>query len=1068
MSQQNPPSRIAAFVQPFLNTYLAPILLFLSLALGILAITVTPREEEPQIVVPMADVIVEAPGASPGEVEKLVSTRLEKLLWQVEGVEYVYSRSERGRAVVTVRFFVGEDLEDALVRLHNQIIMHEDRVPPVVEDWIVKPISIDDVPILNLTLYSPERSDFELRRMGNELLARLSEVENVSQAEILGGRPREVRVEMDPQRMAGHRISPLQIHNSLEEADLSRVAGEFPRDNLEFRVLGDAHFTSAGEVSRLVVGTHKDQPVHLEDVAQIRDGPAEPENYTRLGFSRQYQEQTGQEGLPSSMPAVTLALAKKKGTNAVQVADQLLTRLEELRPSLLPDDVKVETTRNYGRTAQDKVNELFRSLFFAVGTVVTVLALTLGWRPALVVGLAIPVSFSLALFSSYLLGFTINRVTLFALILSLGLVVDDPITNVDNVKRNILLGGKSTKNAVLTGISEVVVPVAMSTLAIIACFLPLFFITGMMGPYMAPMAANVPLTVIFSTLCAVTIVPWLCNKFLSRSSPPRKPQSMDQGVPNWIMQGYRRVINPFLVSKWKRRGLFILVILLLLLAMSLALFRLVPLKMLPFDNKDEFQVVIDMPEGTSLEQTDAAIRDFENYLAGVPEITSFTSYTGTASPMDFNAMVRQYYARSQSHEGDIRINLLPRDKRDRDSHSLVLALRRDLEELARKHEADMELVEVPPGPPVMATIVAEIYADPDRTYPEMIQAAGHVREIMEEEPFVRDVQDSSQARHKRVEYFLDREKAALHGLSAQEIMRTLALYVGGSQPAAVHTPWERETLEVNLILPLQKRSGVHNLEQLNMVTQDGDIISLGELGSFERVVNEQPILHKNLRRVVYVTAEMAGQPPGEAVLDMKSRLGEEPLPQGFQVEWRGEGEWKITLEVFRDLGLAFGFALVVIYLLLVVQTRSLGLPLLIMSSIPLSLMGIMPGFFLMNLVLGQEVDGFQDPVFFTATAMIGMIALGGIVIRNSLVLIDFIRSALQRGQDFKEAILQSGAVRLRPIVLTAITTAMGVWPITLDPVFSGLAWALIFGLMASTVFTLVLIPVAYYILFRPK
>ena len=686
----------------------------------------------------------------------------------------------------------------------------------------------------------------------------------------------------------------------------------------------------------------------------------------------------------------------------------------------------------------------------------------------MVVGLAIPVSFSLALFSSYLLGFTINRVTLFALILSLGLVVDDPITNVDNVKRHMLLGHKGLKEAILAAVGEVIVPVAMSTLAIIACFLPLFFITGMMGPYMAPMAANVPLTVIFSTLCAVTIVPFLCNKFLSRQARQPVAAGSQQGVPDWILRGYRGLIQPFLTYRWLRRGLFALVFLLLLLAVGLALFRLVPLKMLPFDDKDEFQVVLDMPEGTALEKTDAVLRDFENYLEQVPQVTSFTSYAGQASPMDFNAMVRQYYARADSHEGELRINLLPSDQRDMSSHALVLALRRDLEELAKKHGADMQLVEVPPGPPVMSTVVAEVYAEPGRTYDEQIQAAAQVREMMQEETYVRDVADSSEARHKRLEYDLDREKAALHGLDAENVLRSLALFVGGAQPAAVHSPWERETLDIHMILPLEKRSGMHNLNQLHLVSEQGDVVPFAELGAFQHNKQEQPILHKNLRRVVYVTAEMAGQPPGEAVLDMKSRLGENPLPEGFQVELRGEGEWKITLDVFRDLGLAFAFALVAIYLLLVMQTRVLGLPLLIMSAIPLSLLGIMPGFFLLNVIAGQEVDGFQDPIFFTATAMIGMIALGGIVIRNSLVLIEFIRSALQKGQDFQEAILQSGAVRLRPIVLTAMTTALGVWPITLDPVFSGLAWALIFGLLASTLFTLILIPVAYYVLYAPK
>ncbi len=1058
---------IQSFLKPFISSHLAPILLFLSLSLGILAMSITPREEEPQIVVPMADVIVDVPGACAREVEKLVATRLENLLWQLNGVEYVYSSSHRDRAVVTVRFFVGQNLEESLVRLHNQILMHKDQVPSIVSGWIVKPVSIDDVPILNITVFSDNYSDYELRRMGVELLARLSEVENVSRTGVFGGRPGQVLVELDPQAMAGRGISPARIYQSIEKADYSLRLGEFPKNNKLFQVTGEAWLTHEGQVADLMVGMQEGLPVYLKDVAQVTYGPAEPEYYSRMGLSRTYQESASMEHLPLTMPSVTLALAKKQGASAVEVADSILKQLKELEATFLPSGVYTEVTRNYGLTAHEKVSELFRSLFFAVSTVVLVLTFTLGWRPALVVGLAIPVSFSLALFGSYLLGYTINRVTLFALILSLGLVVDDPITNVDNIKRHMTFGGKDPASAVLAGVSEVIVPVVMSTLAIIACFLPLFFITGMMGPYMAPMAANVPLTVTFSTLCAVTIVPWLCHRFLKRS-PVNRHVADHQGVPDWIMRGYRALMHPFLKSHCLRRVLFVMVVVLLLAAVSLAIFKLVPLKMLPFDNKDEFQVVINMPESSTLEQTDAVLRDFEAYFSGISEVKFFTSYAGMASPMDFNGMVRQYYARDEANHGDIRINLLPRKERKAASHTLILSMRRDLEKIAARHGALMELVEVPPGPPVLSTIVAEIYAEPHKTYEEMISAAEHVKRIMLEKEFIRDVDYSAQHPHKRYKFVLDRTKAALHGLDVQEILQTMNIFIEGATPAQLHSPYQREVIEIRIILPLEKRAGIFNLEQLQMVSQSGDLISIGELGHFKKVSAEQPVLHKNLRRVVYVTAEMAGQPPGVAVLDMKKSLAENPVPPGFSLDWKGEGEWKITLDVFRDLGMAFGFALAVIYLLLIIQTGSLGLPLLIMSAIPLTLMGIMPGFFLLNLITARDVDGFADPVFFTATAMIGMIALGGIVIRNSLVLIDFISSALKKGQDFTEAILQSGAVRLRPIVLTALTTAIGVWPITRDPVFSGLAWSLIFGLITSTMFTLVLIPISYYVLYRPK
>ncbi|MFW6005668.1 MAG: efflux RND transporter permease subunit, partial [Desulfonatronovibrionaceae bacterium] len=760
------------------------------------------------------------------------------------------------------------------------------------------------------------------------------------------------------------------------------------------------------------------------------------------------------------------ALAKKKGTNAVDVADNVLANLEKLRPLLIPDDVYVEVTRNYGETARKKVDGLLASLGFAILTVVAVLAFTLGWKASLVVAVSIPVSFSLALFCSYLMGFTINRVTLFALILSLGLVVDDPITNVDNIKRHMRMKYPSPEYATLAGVAEVFPPVLMSTLAIIACFLPLFFITGMMGPYMAPMAANVPLTVIFSTISALTVVPWMCRKLMGNNVSSGQDYSDDSGVPQWIIRFYSALVRPFLNYGLMRMFLLGLLFVLLSAALLLAVFGMVPLKMLPFDNKDEFQIVIDMPRGTTLETTDRVVRDFEGYLEDIPEVTSFVSYTGQASPMDFNGMVRQYYLRGAPEEAEIRVNLKPAEHRKEQSHALVLAMRRDLEAIAEKHGAALKIVEMPPGPPVMSTIVAEIYAEPDKTYQEMIQASKKIRGVMEDEEFVRDVDDSVKEDSPRITFVLDREKADIHGIRASRVIDTLALAVQGARPAALHNPWERRTVPVKVVVPEKKRSNLQELENIRIRTSTNELVLLGELGEFQVEDADQPVLHKNLKRVVYVTAETVGQPPAEAILDMQSTLERDPLPPGFEVNWRGEGEWKITLDVCRDLGIAFGAALLGIYLLLIIQTGSLSMPLLIMSAIPLTLTGIMPGFYLLNLLTAGQAGGFEDPVFFTATAMIGMIALGGIVIRNSLVLLEFISSRTKSGQPLKEAVLQSGAIRLRPIVLTAMTTALGVWPITLDPIFSGLAWTLIFGLVASTLFTLVLVPVVYYMIYR--
>ena len=1068
---------IAGLVNLFLKPQLSILLVIVSLAMGITAILITPREEEPQIVVPLADVFVQAPGASPKEVEKLVATPLEKLLWQIDGVENVYSLSRKEMAVVTVRFYVGEDRERSLVKLHNKIRMNIDAVPPIVKGWVVKPVEIDDVPIITLTLHSGSYSDYQLRRVGEELLSRLTEVENISRSEIIGGRRREVRVEMLPERMKAYKVSALEAYRALEGADESVHAGDFSLRNRRFNVSSNAFLLSAGDVEELVVGVHRGRPVYLRDVAEVVDGPELPSHYCRIGFS-DYLRAHSPTPLPAgpadspdpeeSLPAVTLALAKKKGTNAVWVAREVLAKLESLSP-LIPDGVHVEVTRNYGRTAQNKVNDLLSSLVFAIITVVVLLAFTLGRREALIVALAVPVSFSLALFVSSMLGYTINRVTLFALILSLGLVVDDPITNVDNIQRHILMGKRKPREATLFAVDEVLPPVIISTLAIIVSFTPLFFITGMMGPYMAPMAATVPLTVIFSTFCAVSIVPWVSLKLLKYRSGGKDVVGEEKDVtPRWIRHGYRLVVSPFLEKRRWRYILLFMVLAMLAGSLSLPLFRKVPVKMLPFDNKNEFQLVVDMPEHTPLESTKQTIGAFEAYLRRVPEVTSFVSYVGTASPMDFNSMVRHYYMRQSGNLADIRINLAPKEEREMQSHEIVLRLRNDLEKIAKENNAVLKIVEVPPGPPVLSTIVAEIRGKPDKTYQDLIDAAELTKRIMRREPFVVDIDDTTETRRKRIDFRPDKEKAALHGVSTKQMVSSLRLAVSGGSPATIHEEDERQTLYVSTVLSRPDRSGRNALSQIPVKTADGKMVSLAELGNFFLRPEEQPIYHKDLKRVVHVTAEMAGRAPAEAVLGMQAKLREDLLPPGTRVKWDSEGEWKISLRVFRDLAIANAAAMLGIYILLSIQTGSFLLPIIILMAVPLTLMGIMPGFWLLNLLTNHPIGGFENPVFFTATSMIGMLALGGIVLRNSVVLIDFVHGALAQGEGFKEAILQSGAIRLRPIVLTAMTTGLGVWPITLDPIFSGLAWALIFGLFASTLFSLLIVPVSYYALYRKK
>ncbi|MFP4475874.1 MAG: efflux RND transporter permease subunit [Desulfatibacillaceae bacterium] len=1058
-----PSGFIARVVAAFLYSKLPVLFIVLAVLVGSFAVLRTPREEDPQIEVPMADIFVMAPGADAAEVEKLVATPLERLMFQLDGVEYVYSTSRRDMAMVTVRFYVGEDMEKSLVKLHDQITMHQDQVPPLVKNWLIKPVEIDDVPIVNITLFSEMYDDHELRRIGEEVLARLAEVEDISRTRIVGGRQREVRVEVDNERMHGVGVTMVDVRRALAGTDVSVTAGSYKRDNTERQVTSDSFLMSGRDVEDLVVGVHAGRPVYLGDVARVVDGPELPENYTRIGFSENNLSEKNSDMAGKSAPAVTLAISKKPGTNAVWVADEVISRMDRLQASVIPDGVRYEVTRNYGDTAEEKVNDLLTSLFFAIVTVVGLLAFALGWREALVVALAVPLSFAMALFVNFLIGYTINRVTLFALILSLGLVVDDPITNVDNIQRHILLGKRKPDKATLVAVDEVLPPVIMSTLAIIVSFAPMFFITGMMGPYMSPMAANVPLTVAFSTLFALSVVPWFSYHLLKNLKPlGEKEVKETEGASPAILAVYNRVVGPFLEHRSLRLLLALVVVLLLAGSASLALFRQVPLKMLPFDNKNEFQLVIDMPEGTPLEHTDRVVREFERYLAGVNEVTNVVSYVGEASPMDFNGMVRHYFLRTGGNLADIRVNLHDKKHRVQQSHEIALRLRRDLTRIASENNAVLQIVEVPPGPPVLATVVAEVYAGPDKSHGRLIDVAGQVRDLFASEDNLVDVDVMQETPRARLDFELDKEKAALHGVPAEVVAATLRLALSGGTPATVHVKGERQPLHVRIVLPEKTAASRASLLQIPVKGAMGEAVPLGELGRFREVPVCQPIYHKNLDRVVYVLGEMAGRAPAEAILDMQARLDENPLPDGFRVEWAGEGEWQITLRVFRDLGLAYLAAFVGIYILLVIQMNSFILPVLILVAIPLTFIGIMPGFWLFNMFFTEPVGSFGNPVFFTATSMIGMIALGGIVIRNSLVLVEFIQDSLARGKTLKDAILRSGAVRMRPIVLTAATTALGAWPITLDPIFSGLAWALIFGLFASTLFTLVVVPVTFY------
>ena len=1061
---------IAAIVNVFLSGHMAILLAVSALLLGLAAVFMTPREEEPQIVVPMADVHVMVPGANPGEIESLITTPLERLLWQIDGVEHVYSVSQHDRAVVTVRFFVGEDREDSLLKIHTGIDANLNLMPAQVAGYIVKPIEIDDVPILNFALYSSSLNDYELRRIGEEVRARLDTVSDVSGTQIIGGRSHVVRVEPDLNALASYGLTVVDLQQSLEASDSAAPSGSVMNGGIVKKLDHNSLLVSFKDLQQHVVSQVEGRPIYLNEVANIHDGAAEVNSYTRLGFgpASEYADLSNVE-----FAAVTIAVSKKKGTNAVNVARDIRARIREIASEVLPAEVEYLITRDSGISADGKVDELLSSLIFAMISVVGLLMFTLGWREGLIVALAVPISFSLALFTNFLLGYTINRVTLFALILTLGLVVDDPITNVDNIQRHILKRLRDGRRATLDAVSEVLPPVIMSTLTVIVSFLPLFFITGMMGPYMRPMAGTVPLTVTFSTIAALTIVPWAAYKLLRHKGVDggQKPQTDDVKKTKTLSKTqtkYKALIAYFLKTRARRWGLFALVLALMGGSGILALTGRVPMKLLPFDNKNELQIVVNMPEGTALESTDALVREFENYLHTVPEVTNYTTYSGLYSPIDFNGMVRHYFFRVAPHYADIRINLIGAELREQQSHAIGLRIRDDLTAIANNSHAEIALLESPPGPPVFSTVVAEITGAPDAKYSDLVDAAAIVRLRMSKEQGVVDLGDTVEARRPRIEYQLDKAKAALHGINANQVSSVLALAMNGGKAGQLHRENERQSLPVIVKLKQNERDDLYLLRELRVRGSNGELISLGELGAFTEVVHHTPIYHKDMQRVVFVQAEMAGRSPVDAVLAMSGDASFDNLPGKADVNWGGEGEWQITLRVFRDLGLAFGAALLGIYILLVAQTSSFVMPLLIMSAIPLTAIGIFPGFWLLNSIIDVDVGGYATPVFFTATAMIGMIALGGIVVRNSIVLIEFIQNSVSDGLGLKDAIMQSGLVRMRPIVLTALTTAIGALPITFDPIFSGLAWALIFGLVSSTMFTLVVIPVAYYGMFRQK
>lgn len=1099
-------------ISQVLKSKLPLFLIIMSMFAGFVALTFTPREEEPQIVVPMVDIVVSAQGVNAKQVERLITTPLEKLLSQIDGVEHVYSTTVNGRSIVTLRFFVGQDRERAILNTYNKLHSNTDKIPEIVSDWIVRPVEVDDVPIMLLGLWSDNAStidDYGLRRLAEEVSTIIQGIEDTSEVKIIGGRSRAIQINLDPEQMAARQTSIQEIFNAIKQANTLKNVGQISLGNQSIMLESGDTYRSKEALEGTPINVIDGHVVKLKDVATIIDGPNEPRSYTWIDFTSSHENFSTAS---SDYPMVTISVAKQKGSNAVTVTKLVNEKIAELSNTVFPSAAHVEVLRDYGETANDKVNSLTTSLAFAVFTVVVFIGVFLGWRSALVVGLAVPICYGITLSLDFAFGYTINRVTLFALILSLGLLVDDPITGVDNIERFMKKGKGSLADKISGAINEIRIPLLMSTLTIVLAFVPLAFITGMMGPYMAPMAFNVPVSVISSTLVAFFITPWLATKFLKTKTNAKNVNSSSESEHSSFESLYRKLLTPLLNDRKKAKWILWGVLALFIAAALLPVLRLVPLKLLPFDNKNEVQIIVDMPESATLESTAAMTKRISTELQKVPEIKAIANYVGVGSPIDFNGLVRQYYLRNVDYNADMRVTLLDKSQREHQSHAVVLRLRELLQPL-NINGVNIKVVEVPPGPPVVSTLVAELYGDEFTDYNAIQKASNIVKQRLSQEPHVIEVDSSVQDVQQQIRFVADKTKAALSGVSTADINQVLSVANQGQTVSYMQTEGEAKPLPIVLKLPIEERSSISSLSRLPVKGRAGivqqstpqgvdispqPIVSLAELGEFKTESADKAIFHKDLKPVVYVMADISGRTPGEVIADINadqlSRVEMEnieyqqrddinnnwqertfltsggnnywTLPDNINLVWGGEGEWRITVRVFRDMGLAFIFALIAIYFVLQIQTSSSALALIIMSAIPLTVIGIMPGFLILNQFGERVIASAPDPVLFTATAMIGMIALAGIVVRNSLILVEFITQARKFGAPIREALIQAGSVRIRPVLLTAGTTLLGNLIITLDPVFSGLAIAIIFGIISSTVFTLFVVPVVYLLVFE--
>lgn len=1067
----------------FIGSKLTPLIMLGALLLGLFAIVVTPREEEPQIVVPMADVWLPFPGASVKIVEEQLTKPFERRLSEIKGVEYVYSISRPGGALIIVRFYVGQPMEQSLVDLYDRLMSNQDLLPPGAAPFLVKPKDVNDVPIVSVTLSSRRYGEFELHQLAEQVLEEGKKVAGTSAGFIVGGLPRELRVQIDPTRLKAYGLTPLQVAGVIRGENRALPTGRFDSRNRSFLVETGRFIRSREDLESLVVGVNEQRPVYLRQVADVTDGPGESTQYVWFGqglsagrsSSVKRDAQDGprpvegrdtlhEERFTEEEPAVSVAIAKQAGVNAVTVAREVIRKVEEMKGVAIPADVRVTVTRDYGETAQEKANELLWHLLIAVVAVVAFLGVALGPRPALVVSIAIPLTLALTLFTSMLIGYTINRVTLFALIFSIGILVDDAIVVVENTYRHLTLRLRPHREASIHAVDEVGNPTILATFTVIAALLPMAFVSGLMGPYMRPIPVNASIAMFFSLLVAFVVIPWFCQTCYRPGAAAVVDHEGDEQ--SLTARLYRKLVSPLLTHPILA-FVFLGVVAALLIGSCLLFYtRHVVVKMLPFDNKSEVQLVIDMPEGTTLEESARVTKALSEYVRTIPEVRDYQAYVGTASPFNFNGLVRHYYLREQPHEADIQINLAAKDQRAAQSHEVARRMRPHVQEIARRYGANVKIVEVPPGPPVLSVLVAEVYG-PD--YGRQLAVAREIRGLMESTPGVVDVDDFIETDQVKYLFTVDRAKAALAGIPSEDIVNTLRMALEGTKVGLVHIPREKSPVQIMLRLPLTARTGLEHIGEIGLRTNTGGLVPLSELLVVEQTIQERAIYHKNQKPVVYVVADVGGpgaeqaESPVYGVLGVGEKLEGYQPAEGYQIEqyyaaqpWsenkiamKWDGEWHITYETFRDMGIAFAVAMLLIYLLIVGQFQSFLTPVIIMAPIPLTLIGILPGHWLTG-------------SYFTATSMIGFIALAGIIVRNSILLVDFIQLQEEARVPLFEAVIKAGSIRTRPILLTAAALMVGAFVIILDPIFQGLAVSLLFGVGASTLLTLVVIPVLYY------